>query len=107
MGGLSLVGWTGVLASTIPKARSEFQDFQKLNATDLARAPLVLLEHYDNITLDYKVVMDRAQSDMNCCGLYGEYDGYMNYKEYGDSVPDSCCIKQSEGCGNATLKSDP
>jgi len=53
---------------------------------------------------------DRMQMDMRCCGGLGELDGYLSYQntpmglqEGGHSVPDSCCITPSEGCGRGIL----
>ena len=50
------------------------------------------------------------QTDMRCCGGIGYRDGHAGYQntpigQYPNfSVPDSCCMQVSPGCGRGVLK---
>lgn len=57
--------------------------------------------------LDRKVSWDYVQEDFKCCGL-NNYTEWFGKGDLGDSsVPDSCCMKHSEDCGeNVKGKSD-
>merc|ERR1719430_1295199 len=50
---------------------------------------------YDGVTMTWDVV----QSELKCCGVQTWQD-WKNVTQFNDgSVPDSCCIELSIGCG--------
>jgi hypothetical protein len=55
---------------------------------------------------------DRMQTSLMCCGGDSWHTGYQNYQstpigQNRDSVPDSCCINQIEGCGKGMFNLSP
>lgn len=40
---------------------------------------------------------------LKCCGMNSSAD-WRSFKPDGNSVPDSCCVNVTTGCGNGTMK---
>ena len=52
---------------------------------------------------------DTIQREFTCCGGYGYAQGYTDWKHTSmggarNSVPDSCCLYEAQGCGNDVFK---
>lgn len=50
---------------------------------------------------------DSLQEDFQCCGVKSVnrgFDDWVAAKIPGNSVPDSCCHKKTQGCGNGVLR---
>ncbi|KAG7281113.1 hypothetical protein CRUP_027650 [Coryphaenoides rupestris] len=60
-----------------------------------------MMDQY-NVTEEVKLAVDHMQEDMKCCGLNNASD-WENYAADKDSVPDSCCVNITRGCGAGTM----
>merc|ERR1719309_1824112 len=57
---------------------------------------------YDGVTLTW----DMVQSELKCCGVqnWQDWKNVKNGTQFNDgSVPDSCCIEKSFGCGRSQV----
>ncbi len=48
---------------------------------------------------------DSLQSTYVCCGGFDRNEGFNFWKDHmkHDSVPDSCCLEENQGCGRKVL----
>lgn len=51
------------------------------------------------------LILTHLNFQLKCCGVNSSSD-WRNFKDDGKSVPDSCCLKPSPGCGDMTM-TDP
>ncbi|CAJ1084587.1 CD63 antigen [Xyrichtys novacula] len=58
-----------------------------------------------NSTEHFRDSVDKLQKDLKCCGVNSSAD-WKNYRPDRESVPDSCCVNFTKGCGDGALK-DP
>ncbi|XP_068197566.1 CD63 antigen-like [Antennarius striatus] len=56
------------------------------------------LSHYENSTEEFKLIVDLTQQNLKCCGVNSSVD-WGEFLPEEDTVPDSCCIKETVGCG--------
>ena len=68
-----------------------------------------LSSYETNSWVQYK--WDTIQREFTCCGGYGYAQGYTDWKHTSmggarNSVPDSCCLYESHGCGADLFKID-
>ncbi|XP_004070924.1 CD63 antigen [Oryzias latipes] len=62
-----------------------------------------MIENYKNGTDDFKATVDQIQENLKCCGVNSSSDwSYLDSD--GNSVPDSCCINKTKGCGKGSMK---
>jgi len=61
-----------------------------------------MITNYNNSTEDFKKAVDNLQEDLKCCGVNSSAD-WKNYRPNGNSVPDSCCVNVTTGCGIGTM----
>ncbi|XP_068198734.1 CD63 antigen-like [Antennarius striatus] len=61
-----------------------------------------MISNYKNGTDEFKNAVDKLQMDLKCCGVNSSAD-WRNFMPNGDSVPDSCCIVETKGCGIGTM----
>ncbi|XP_028849967.1 CD63 antigen [Denticeps clupeoides] len=55
-----------------------------------------------NKTEAVKKAVDDIQRDLHCCGVNSPAD-WANFTTSGNSVPDSCCINITVGCGSQSM----
>ncbi|KAM6977573.1 CD63 antigen [Aplochiton taeniatus] len=61
-----------------------------------------MITRYSNSSEEFKKVVDRLQEDLKCCGIHNSSD-WVHFKPDSDSVPDSCCVNVTTGCGVGTM----
>ncbi|KAM9855719.1 CD63 antigen [Aulostomus maculatus] len=61
-----------------------------------------MITKYNSSSAEFRDGVDKLQKDLKCCGVNGSSD-WRNYSPDGDSVPDSCCVNVSQGCGVGTM----
>lgn len=66
-----------------------------------------MISNYKNGTDEFKKTLDKMQMDLKCCGANSSAD-WRFFTVEGNTVPDSCCINITTGCGknhmaNATV----
>ncbi|KAI1891095.1 hypothetical protein AGOR_G00160400 [Albula goreensis] len=61
-----------------------------------------MISKYNSSSEDMRKAMDNIQKELKCCGVNNSAD-WGNFRPDGTSVPDSCCINQTAGCGNAAM----
>nr|XP_015822531.2 CD63 antigen [Nothobranchius furzeri] len=64
-----------------------------------------MIGQYKNSSKDFQSSVDQLQEDWKCCGVNGSAD-WRNFDSSGKSVPDSCCLNVTKGCGKDAI-SDP
>ncbi|XP_029911701.1 CD63 antigen [Myripristis murdjan] len=55
-------------------------------------------QYNSNSTDEFRNAVDKMQEDLKCCGVNSSSD-WKNFRPGGNSVPDSCCINVTAGCG--------
>jgi len=63
-----------------------------------------MIRQYKNNT-DIQKTVDKVQQDLKCCGINSTAD-WPNFGPAANSVPDSCCVNVTAGCGQGTM-TDP
>lgn len=61
-----------------------------------------MIENYNSSTPEFRTYVDKLQMKMKCCGINSTAD-WGSFTTDGDSVPDSCCVRISQGCGMGTM----
>ncbi|KAM8862994.1 CD63 antigen [Spinachia spinachia] len=61
-----------------------------------------MISHYKNGTNELRKGLDQLQEDLKCCGVNSSSD-WSDFTSDGNSVPDSCCVTRSLGCGVGTM----
>ncbi|RVE70930.1 hypothetical protein OJAV_G00069490 [Oryzias javanicus] len=62
-----------------------------------------MIENYKNGTKEFKASVDGIQEKWKCCGVNSSSDwSYLDSD--GNTVPDSCCITKTNGCGKGNMK---
>uniref|UniRef100_A0A3B3CQ94 Tetraspanin n=1 Tax=Oryzias melastigma TaxID=30732 RepID=A0A3B3CQ94_ORYME len=62
-----------------------------------------MIENYKNGTKEFKASVDGVQEKWKCCGVNSSSDwSYLDSD--GNTVPDSCCITKTTGCGKGNMK---
>ncbi|XP_037335158.2 CD63 antigen [Pungitius pungitius] len=61
-----------------------------------------MISGYKNGTEEFKKGLDHLQKEWKCCGVNSSSDWKNNFGD-GNSVPDSCCLTPSSGCGKGTM----
>jgi len=67
---------------------------------------LLIQENMGQYEKDYTIKnnWDSMQRNLRCCGDLNHETGYMSWSFFlNEDVPDSCCHKESEGCGRGKL----
>ncbi|XP_076022274.1 CD63 antigen isoform X2 [Genypterus blacodes] len=64
-----------------------------------------MITKYSNSSDEFRHTVDQMQEDLKCCGVNSSAD-WKHFKPDGKSVPDSCCVNVTKGCGTKTL-ADP
>ncbi|XP_035244136.1 CD63 antigen-like [Anguilla anguilla] len=62
-----------------------------------------MVSKYTNSSAEFKKAVDEMQKDLKCCGMNSSAD-WTSFGPDGTSVPDSCCIKQTLGCGKGAMQ---
>lgn len=57
-----------------------------------------IIEKYSNGTEEFRHTVDELQENLQCCGVNSSAD-WDHFKPDMTSVPDSCCVKITKGCG--------
>lgn len=61
-----------------------------------------MITNYKNGTKEFKEAVDKLQQDLKCCGVNSSSD-WRSFTSAGNTVPDSCCMNVTEGCGIGTM----
>ncbi|KAJ0064426.1 hypothetical protein NL108_006446, partial [Boleophthalmus pectinirostris] len=71
--------------------------------TDVVKDSLAdMISNYNTSSPEFRDAVDKLQQDLKCCGVNSSAD-WRSYTQEGDTVPDSCCISKSQGCGQGTM----
>uniref|UniRef100_A0A4W5NI20 Tetraspanin n=1 Tax=Hucho hucho TaxID=62062 RepID=A0A4W5NI20_9TELE len=62
-----------------------------------------MVTKYGNGTAEFKKALDDLQVDLKCCGVTNATDWIGKLGSVKDSVPDSCCINVTAGCGQGAM----
>ena len=68
--------------------------------------PHALFNAYPD-SADARASLDALQRELRCCGGFDLTRGYNTWKDVAGmelSVPDSCCLTETEGCGQSAFK---
>ncbi|XP_068600207.1 CD63 antigen [Brachionichthys hirsutus] len=57
-----------------------------------------MISNYKNGTSEFKDAVDDLQRKLRCCGVNSSAD-WRSFTPDGKSVPDSCCVVETKGCG--------
>lgn len=61
-----------------------------------------MISNYNNSSPEFKKSVDKLQQDLKCCGVNSTAD-WRGFSPEGNTVPDSCCVKVTVGCGKGTM----
>ncbi|CAL1606459.1 unnamed protein product [Knipowitschia caucasica] len=61
-----------------------------------------MISNYNSSSPEFRDTVDKLQHDLKCCGVNSSAD-WRSFSAEGNTVPDSCCITETEGCGRGTL----
>ncbi|KAJ8260173.1 hypothetical protein GJAV_G00177930 [Gymnothorax javanicus] len=64
-----------------------------------------MVNKYNTSSEDVKKAVDKIQQELKCCGANSSAD-WAKFGPDGKSVPDSCCIKETQGCGIGAMQDD-
>ncbi|XP_053704983.1 CD63 antigen [Synchiropus splendidus] len=57
-----------------------------------------MISKYNSSSAEFRDSVDKLQQGLHCCGVNSSSD-WRSYSSQENTVPDSCCIKESTGCG--------
>lgn len=61
-----------------------------------------MISNYNTSGTHFRETVDKLQEDLKCCGINSSAD-WRSFSPEGDTVPDSCCIAETIGCGKGTM----
>ncbi|KAJ8258937.1 hypothetical protein COCON_G00179490 [Conger conger] len=62
-----------------------------------------MVKKYNSSSEDIKKAVDNMQMELHCCGVNSSAD-WADFMPDQKSVPESCCKKQTQGCGNGAMQ---
>ncbi|CDQ65704.1 CD63 antigen [Oncorhynchus mykiss] len=63
-----------------------------------------MVTKYSNGTDEFQKALDNLQIDLKCCGVINATDWRGNFGPGTNSVPDSCCVNDTAGCGQGAME---
>ncbi|KAJ0036275.1 hypothetical protein NQD34_004952 [Periophthalmus magnuspinnatus] len=71
--------------------------------TDVVKDSLAdMISNYNTSSPEFRDTVDKLQHDLKCCGVNSSAD-WRGFSPEGNTVPDSCCITVTQGCGEGTM----
>lgn len=71
--------------------------------TDVVHDSLTdMISNYNTSSPEFRDTVDKLQRDLKCCGVNSSAD-WRSFSVSENSVPDSCCITVTAGCGQGTM----
>lgn len=61
-----------------------------------------MISHYNSSFPEFRDAVDNLQQSLKCCGVNSSAD-WRAFSSEENTVPDSCCITESPGCGRGTM----
>ncbi|MED6290317.1 hypothetical protein CHARACLAT_011896 [Characodon lateralis] len=61
-----------------------------------------MISNYQNSTTEFRDAVDKLQEGWKCCGVNSSLD-WKGFSIDGNTVPDSCCVNVTKGCGKGTM----
>lgn len=61
-----------------------------------------MISNYNNSSPEFRDTVDKLQHDLKCCGVNSSAD-WRSFSSEGNTVPDSCCIVMTQGCGQGAM----
>ncbi|MEQ2235987.1 hypothetical protein ILYODFUR_007843 [Ilyodon furcidens] len=61
-----------------------------------------MISNYQNSTTEFRDTVDKLQEGWKCCGVNSSND-WKGFNIDGNTVPDSCCVNVTKGCGKGTM----
>lgn len=61
-----------------------------------------MISNYNTSSQEFRDAVDQLQQSLKCCGVNSSAD-WRSYSTEGNTVPDSCCITSTSGCGQGAM----
>lgn len=61
-----------------------------------------MISNYNTSSPEFRAAVDKLQHNLKCCGVNSSAD-WRGFSSQGNTVPDSCCITMTQGCGQGTM----